>query len=51
LTIATQDLRPAEPVPAPRLPGEEERLRVLHDYSLDSLEDDPELAAIAGFAS
>jgi PAS domain S-box-containing protein len=51
LTIATHELRPAGPVPAPDFPGEEERLRVLRDYSLDSLDDDPELASIARFTA
>lgn len=51
MTIATRELRPAGPVPAPAFPAEEERLRVLRDYALDSLEDDPELAGIAAFAA
>ena len=51
MTIATQDLRPADPAPALAAADEEKRLRVLQDYSLNSLEDDPELAAIARFAA
>jgi PAS domain S-box-containing protein len=51
LTIATPELRPAGPVPAPASPDEEERLRVLRDYALDSLDNDPELAAIARFTA
>jgi PAS domain S-box-containing protein len=51
LTIATPELRSAGPVPAPAFPAEEERLRVLRDYALDSLDDDPELAGIAGFTA
>ena len=50
MTIATHELRPAGPVPAPEFRDEGERLRVLRDYSLDSLDDDPELGAIARFA-
>ena len=51
MTIATHDLRPAGPVPAPVFADESQRLRVLRDYALDSLEDDPELASIARFAA
>jgi PAS domain S-box-containing protein len=51
LTIATHDLRPAGPVPAPVYADESQRLRVLRDYALDSLDDDPELASIAKFAA
>lgn len=51
MTIATREHLPAGPVPAPAFPAEEERLRVLGDYPLDSLDDDPELAAIARFAA
>jgi PAS domain S-box-containing protein len=51
LTIAAPELRPAGPAAAPPFPAEEERLRVLRDYALDSLDDDPELAAIARFAA
>jgi PAS domain S-box-containing protein len=51
LTIATHELRPAGTVPAPAFPDEEERLRVLRDYALDSLDDDPELTAIAKFTA
>lgn len=51
MTIATQEIRPAGLIPAPEFPGEEERLRVLRDYALDSLEDDPELASIARFTA
>lgn len=51
MTIATPELRPAGPVPAPAFPAEDERLRVLRDYALDSLDNDPELAAIAGFTA
>jgi PAS domain S-box-containing protein len=49
LTIAEPELRPAEPAPA--FADEEERLRVLRDYALDSLDGDEELAAIARFAA
>ena len=51
MTIVTPELRPAGPVPAPDFPNEEERLRVLRDYALNSLEDDPELASIARFTA
>lgn len=51
MTIATPELRPAGPRPAPVDADEEERIRVLRDYALDSLDDDPELAAIARFAA
>ena len=51
MTIATPEIRPAGPVPAPASPDEEERLRVLRDYALDSLDNDPELAAIARFTA
>jgi PAS domain S-box-containing protein len=44
------ELRPSGPLPSPAATAEEERLRVLRDYALDSLEDDPELAQIARFA-
>lgn len=50
MTIATPDLRPAGPVTAPAFADEEARIRVLADYALDSLDDDPELASIARFA-
>src|SRR5690606_17085019 len=50
LTIAISSIRPAGPVPAPVFAEEDARIRVLRDYALDSLEDDPELAAIARFA-
>ena len=51
MTTATQELRPAEPVLAPEFPREEERIRVLRGYALDSLDQDPELASIARFAA
>ncbi len=51
MTIATPDLRPAGPVAAPAFADEEARVRVLRAYAPDSLEDDPELASIARFAS
>jgi PAS domain S-box-containing protein len=51
LTIATPALRPAGPVPAPDFAGEAERIRALREYSLDSLDDDPELASIAKFTA
>ncbi len=51
MTIATPKLRPAGPVLAPDFPGEDERLRVLRDYALDSLDNDPELASIAQFTA
>lgn len=50
MTIAISAIRPAGPVPAPVFAEEDARIRVLRDYALDSLEDDPELAAIARFA-
>ena len=51
MTIATPALRPAGPVSAPKFPGEAERIRALREYSLDSLDDDPELASIARFTA
>jgi len=51
VTIATPEIRPAGPVPAPVFAAEDARIRVLRDYALDSLDDDPELAAIARFAA
>jgi PAS domain S-box-containing protein len=50
--LATTLLTPAAagPQPAPAFAEEAERIRVLRDYSLDSLEDDAELASIAKFA-
>lgn len=42
---------PAEAPPSPDMLGEDDRYRVMLEYELDSLEDDPELAAIAGFAA
>jgi PAS domain S-box-containing protein len=39
------------PQPVPASAEEAERLRVLRAYSLDSLQDDPELAQIAAFAA
>jgi PAS domain S-box-containing protein len=51
LTIAETELRPATPQPAPVFADEGERLRVLRDYALDSLDGDPELASIARFAA
>ena len=51
MTITTPELLRAGSVPAPGFPDEEERLRVLRDYALNSLEDDPELASIARFAA
>ena len=51
MNAVSADLRSAGPVPAPDFPGEDERIRVLRDYALDSLEDDLELASIAGFAA
>jgi len=38
-------------MPAPDIAGEAERSRVLRDYGLDSLAEDPELSAIARFAA
>src|SRR5690606_18925706 len=51
MTVVTPELRPAAPVPAPEFPGEAERIQVLRDYALESLENDPELASIARFAA
>ena len=50
LTIAIPEIRPARAVLAPAFADEDARIRVLRDYALDSLDDDPELAAIARFA-
>ncbi|WP_338028089.1 PAS domain-containing protein [Croceibacterium selenioxidans] len=44
-------LRAAEKQPPQIDPEEEERLRILRAYGLDSLQDDPELSAIATFAA
>jgi PAS domain S-box-containing protein len=49
LNLIRTHLRPAAPQPASADEGD--RLRVLRDYHLDSLEDDPELAQIARFTS
>jgi PAS domain S-box-containing protein len=49
LNVIRTHLRPAAPQPASTDEGD--RLRVLRDYHLDSLEDDPELAQIARFTS
>ena len=51
MTIAEPELRPAGPQPAPLLADEQKRLRVLRDYALDSLQDDPELQSIARFTA
>ena len=42
---------PSAAPPAPDMVGEDARMRVIEEYDLDSLDDDPELAAIAGFAA
>ena len=49
MTIAEPELRPAGTLPA--FADEAERIRVLRAYGLDSLDDDPELAAIARFTA
>ena len=46
----TTELSPG-PRPAPVLADEDERVRTLEAYQLDSLEDDPELAALTGFVA
>lgn len=51
MTVVTPELRPARPVPAPDFSGEAERVRVLRDYAIDSLQDDAELSSIARFAA
>jgi PAS domain S-box-containing protein len=51
LTIAEPELRPTGPQPALSFADEQERLRVLRDYALDSLDGDAELQSIATFAA
>ena len=51
MNVVHSELRLAGPVPAPIPASEDERIRVLRSYVLDSLEDDPELASIARFTA
>lgn len=51
MTAVPTDIRPAEPQPEPTFSGEPTRIQVFEAYGFESLEGDPELLSIAGFAA